>query len=167
MSQPTLYNHEFLRRKVKYLLDFMYGVPVGDVISSLPLRFKFSAKTGMLKALYQGDRLVAVRRKDGYLLLEKHGLGLLSNVKLSRAVVVQDVAKPFVANGKDVFAPHINRFIGDHYVGEDAIVISSKGEMLGCGQLLLLPSEVKSFKRGVAIKIRFGVGGGFFEAKQQ
>lgn len=167
MSLPTLSEKEFLNRKVKYVLDFMYGPPVGEVISSLPLRAVFSPTTRMLKALYYEDKLVAVRRKDGYLLLEKHGLEALRGVRLSRAVVVKDVAKPFVAKGKDVFAHHISRFVGEHYVGEDTIVVAGSGEPLGCGQLVLLPSETKFFRRGVAIKIRFGVGAGFVEAKQQ
>lgn len=165
MSEPTLYSKEFLKRKIRFLLNFMYGPPVGDVIASLPLRTTFSAQTRLLKAVYHQEKLVAVRRKDGYLLLEKHGLKMLAGVKLTRAVAVQDKAKRFVAEGGDVFAPHISRFIGEHYLGEDAIVISDSGEVLGCGQLMLLPDEVKFFKRGVAIKMRFGLGGEIFEAK--
>lgn len=161
-----MYREEFLKRKIKFLLNFMYGLPVGDFIVSLPLRATFSAETKLLKAVYHQEKLVAVRRKDGYLLLEKHGLKMLADVRLNRAVAVQDKVKRFVVEGGDVFAPHISRFIGEHYLGEDTIVVSDSGEVLGCGQLMLLPSEVKFFKRGVAIKMRFGLGGELFEAKQ-
>jgi len=158
MYLPILRDKDLLVRKIRFLLNFMYGFPVGDIISSMPLRVVFSPGIGVLKAVYSDDQLVAVRRKDGYLLLEKHGLNAISKAKLSRAVVVKDVAKLFVAKGRDVFAQHISGFVGQHYLGEDAIVVSEAGEVLGCGQLLLLPSEVKSFKRGTAIKIRLGAG---------
>jgi 7-cyano-7-deazaguanine tRNA-ribosyltransferase len=156
MPMHSSYDNRILLRKVAYLLDFMYGPPVGSTIVAHPLRISFSSKTKRPKAVYSDDLLVAVRRKDGYFLLERHGLNLLSKVKLSKVVVVDDVAKPFVMKGKDVFSHHITHFIGRHYVGEDTIVTSTSGEVLGCGQLILLPPEVKSFKRGVAVKIRVG-----------
>ncbi|MEM0120954.1 MAG: PUA domain-containing protein [Thermoprotei archaeon] len=155
---PYIYEDSLLLRKVAYLLDFMYDPPVGHTLISHKLHISFSNKTKRPKAIYSDGALVAVRRKDGYFLLEKYGLNLLRKVKLSKVVVVDNIAKPFIKDGKDVFCHNITRFVGQHYVGEDTIVVSTDGEILGCGQLILLPSEVKFFKRGVAVKIRVGLG---------
>jgi archaeosine-15-forming tRNA-guanine transglycosylase len=155
-----------LKRKVEYLLDFMYDPPVGQTITSQPISIEFSKTNKRIKGIYNENKLTAIQRQDGYILLEKHGLVLLSraNVKLSKAVVIKDLAKPFVINGKDVFAKHIKNFVGDHYLGEDVIVVSDDGKPIACGQLLLLPTEVKFFKRGVAVKIRVGLEGDVDEA---
>jgi predicted RNA-binding protein (TIGR00451 family) len=150
----------YFKRKVIGLLDFMYGKPVGETIGSVKLGFMFSHRTNRLKSIYSENKLLAIARSDGYILLQREGLKLFTDCAggLQRKTVVSNDAKPFILEGKDVFAPFILSFIGEHHIGEDSIICSENMEPLGCGQLLLLPSEAKFFKRGIAIKVRFGLG---------
>jgi len=138
----------YTKEKVVSLLNFMYGKPVGDAIGSMKLNFSYSSHTHRLKSVCIGTKLLAVVRSDGYILLQHQGLKLFSNcADLQKKVIVADEAKPFVLQGKDVFAPFISNFVGQHYAGEDSIICSKEMEPLGCGQLLLLPSET-NFLRG-------------------
>jgi len=152
------WNEEIFRRKIKELLNFQYGRPVGDFISSQELFFKTSISTGRLKYVYttNGKLLVSIR-PDGYALLEKAALELLQKANVvKKKLIVKKEATGFILRGKDVLVSNVERFVGKFNLGED-VIVANESDLLACGQLVLLPSEVKFFKRGVVVKNRFGV----------
>lgn len=146
--------------QARELLDFLYWEPVGEAIVSSDPRVKNSPTTGKPRFLVKHDRILAVFREDGYLLLERNGLALLKGVSLTKKIVVDDVASQFILRGKDLFCKHIVSYTGEHWVGEDAIMVSRVSEILGCGMVVVRPSEAKFFKKGRAVKSRVGYGDG-------
>lgn len=147
-----------LKRKVAALLNFAYGRRVGNVVTDRPLTFGFSPATLRLRYVYDVDRLLAIVRPDGNVLLQRHGLVLLDGKRdVTKKVVVTADAEPFVEKGGDVLAGGVQEFVGYFYAGEDVIITSQSGRPIACGQVLLLPEEARFFKRGVIIKNRFGV----------
>ena len=73
-------------------------------------------------------------------------------------MVVQSDVKQFAKRGKDVFARHVVSADKDIKPGEEVFVIDEKNVILAVGKAVLSGKEMLSFKKGVAVKVRRGVG---------
>jgi predicted RNA-binding protein (TIGR00451 family) len=70
--------------------------------------------------------------------------------------VRSDVAK-FVADGGDVFAAHVVEVDELVHAKDEVIVQDQTGSVVAVGCALLSSSEMRAFKKGVAVKVRHGV----------
>jgi predicted RNA-binding protein (TIGR00451 family) len=134
---------------------------VGFVLFNKRVLIECSRKTGRIRYVYGQDRLIAtVRAKDGCLALTPHGASIiLSKVeKPMNVVAVQSDVSDAVKAGGDVFARHVAHADEDLRPGEEVIVTDEEGSLLGVGSAVLSGREMCSFKRGVAVKLRKGVG---------
>lgn len=74
-----------------------------------------------------------------------------------RVIVKNQFVSP-ISNGGNVFAKHVAEAEDSIRPGSEAIVLSEDSTLIAVGHSLLSAGEAKRFKRGIAIKVRRGVG---------
>ncbi|KUO79976.1 MAG: pseudouridine synthase [Vulcanisaeta sp. OSP_8] len=135
---------------IRGVLSYMYGRNILDKLSG-DLRVDIS-RTGGLRRIYLGDRLVfVVRANDGRALPTLDGASLIDKV-----VVVRRDAAPFIKQGRSVIAKFVVD-VRNAVPGDEVAIYSEDGELLGVGRLLLSREEVLSVGRGVVVKVRHHV----------
>ncbi|BDR92776.1 PUA domain-containing protein [Vulcanisaeta souniana] len=137
---------------VRGVLSYIYGP---GILKKLSGEFRIEvSKTGGLRRIYLGDRLVfTIRASDGRPLPTLEGARLIDKV-----VVVSRDAAPFVKQGRSVMAKFVVD-IRNAVPGDEVAIYSEDGELLGVGRLMLSRDEARSVGRGVAVKLRHHVKG--------
>jgi len=147
-------------QKIRAIADYQFGKGVGRVLFPAAVRVTFSKRTGRIRHIHLGnDRLATLRPKDGMFSLTVAGAKRIRDgVKPLRLwVMVQRDAAPFVAKGRSVFAKHVVDADDEIRPQEEVIVLDEDSEVLAVGKAILTGTEMKAFKRGVAVRIRRGV----------
>jgi uncharacterized protein with predicted RNA binding PUA domain len=149
-------------RRVRSIADYQFGLGVGAKLFPDNVEIQYSRATGRIRYVnLQGERLATLRPTDGLLSLSvtaaKFTAENLASVAHCFVTVRQDVAK-FVADGGDVFAVHVVQADGEIHAKDEIIVVDEGKQVLAVGRALLSSSEMKSFKTGVAVKVRHGRG---------
>jgi uncharacterized protein with predicted RNA binding PUA domain len=156
------------RKKVRMLIDYIFGGRIGKVLDCSELELSYSRRTKRLKHIFASGKLIATLRADGGLALTLEGGKLLTKdpVFVHNCVMVSDEAKSFVAAGKSVFARHVVR-VGSRIKPEgDVVVIDKRGEILAVGKAVLSATMMRAFTRGVAVKVRQSIGKPVFVEKK-
>jgi len=147
-------------RKVIGVANYQFGMRVGQALFNPSVKISCSRKTGRIRHIYRGQRLVAtLRPTDGLLALTLHGANLLLRKMkaIPNNVKVQNDISDFIKQGGDVFARHVIYAPRDLLPSDEVIATNQNGQLLGVGSALLSGKEMMNFKRGVAIRIRRGV----------
>jgi 7-cyano-7-deazaguanine tRNA-ribosyltransferase len=145
---------ENVELKLRAIADYQFGKGAGGALmSGATARW---ARTDRIRSVYSGDELIAtLRAGDGLLTLTGAGAErLLALSPPGNRVVVIDDAIEFVKDGKSVFAGFVADADPEIRPYQEVVVVSKKDEFLGTGRALLNSSELLSFKKGVAVKIR-------------
>jgi len=147
-------------RKIIGIANYQFGSGAGVVLFDRSSRIVCSRKTGRVRHIYRGEKLVAtLRPTDGYLALTPHGARILVNKmkQVPNTVTVQSDVAEFITRGGDVFAKHIVRSADTIHPSDEVIVLNEEGGLLGVGAALLSGNDMKYFKRGVAVRVRRGI----------
>lgn len=141
-------------------LDYIFGRGVSSILPIDRLEFSFSKRTGRLKTISLDGRLVATIRPDGGVAPTLYGAGLLVKHPVFRenCVVVKEGADRFVAEGRSVFAKHVEKCGGRVRRASDVAVLDVKGEVIAVGRAILSAKMMEAFELGVAVKVRESVG---------
>ena len=147
--------------RIRAIADYQLGRSAGEALFPNRVRVVFSRRTGRIRHIYLGGRLLAtLRPKDGLFSLTLAGAKrLLRGVDPPRlwVRVSNDVAS-FVADGKSVFAKHVVAADSEIRPEEEVMVLDEDGRLLAVGRAVLTGREMLAFKRGVAVKVRRGIG---------
>ena len=149
-------------RRLRAIADYQFGPGAGKALFPNDVEIVRSRKTGRIRQVkHRGELLATVRASDGLLVLTIHGAKrLLPFLGRRHVVVVSGEAAPFVAQGRSAFAKHILEADPEIRPGDEVLVVDPDGRLLAVGKALLAGPEMMAFKRGVAVKVRAGVGGG-------
>lgn len=143
--------------KLRKIADFQFGKGIGDILFPENTVITFSRYTGRIKqARLNGGPIVTVSPKYGRILLTYSGAERLRNILPSgrfRVIVKQEVCE-FVSHGSDVFSKHVVEADREIIPGEEVLVESESGELLGVGKAVLAGYEIDRYKRGVAVRVR-------------
>lgn len=145
--------------KIQGIANYQFGEDSANVLFSKGIRIACSRRTGRIRHIYKGGKLVAtLRPKDGYLALTTLAARLiLTKTKKPRnLVVVQDDVAEFIRAGGDVFAKHVAHANESLRPAEEVIVTDEQGRLLGVGKAVLSGRDMSFFKRGVAVRVRRG-----------
>jgi predicted RNA-binding protein (TIGR00451 family) len=148
------------RRKLIGVGNYQFGKRVGNALFNRKLMIECSRKTGRIRHVYrQGELVATLRPKDGFLALTPVGASIiLARIPDAPNIVVIDVSvADAIRSGGDVFARHVVRADRNLRPGEEAIVTTEDGTLLGVGSAVLSGCEMAVFKRGVAVNLRKGV----------
>jgi len=146
-------------RKVVGVANYQFGLGVGKILFDRRSKIVCSRKTGRVRHIYRGEKLVAtLRPTDGYLALTPHGARiLLDEMQVAPNIVtVQNDVAEFITKGGDVFAKHIVGAADTIRPSDEVIVVNESGDLLGVGSAVLSGNDMKYFRRGVAVRVRRG-----------
>jgi len=147
-------------QKIRSIANYQFGREVGRKLFPNEVRIVYSKRTGRIRHVYLGEKILAtLRPNNGLFSLTITGAKrIVKRVKPPRLWVrVQEEAEPFVAKGKSVFAKHVIEVDEEIRPQEEVVVVTQKGEALAVGRAVLSGKEMKTFRRGVAVRVRKGV----------
>jgi 7-cyano-7-deazaguanine tRNA-ribosyltransferase len=121
------------------------------------MRIDVSRKTQKIRAVWDKDRLIATFRAQDFMILLHEGARILhKKTKRFRVQIVDDKGvEKFAREGKSVFAKFVRKADERLIPGQQVLVVNKKDQLLASGDLVLTPKEMKEFKRGVAVRIRW------------
>jgi predicted RNA-binding protein (TIGR00451 family) len=146
-------------QKIRAIADYQFGRGFGVALFPDDVEIAFSKRTGRIRHIYYGGRLlVTLRPTDGFFSLTVEGGRRLMGAKLKRLwVKVQDDVADFVSDGRSVFAKHVVDCDDEIRPEEEVVVVDGRGGVLAVGRAVLTGMEMKAFKQGVAVRVRRGV----------
>lgn len=141
------------------MADYQFGKGVGAKLFPENVEIAYSKRTGRIRYIYlNGKRLATLRPTDGLFSLSIKGAKRIAeNAGSAKCfVTVQNNVSRFIAEGGDVFAAHIVKADDEIRSKDEVIVVDEGGRVLAVGRSVLSSEETKSFKVGVAVKVRRG-----------
>jgi uncharacterized protein with predicted RNA binding PUA domain len=140
--------------KIKYTLDALFGHGVSKYLPK-GITITYSKKTGRIKHVYQNDSLLCTLRTDGGLAITPFFAQILLKSKKFKenCLEIDDDSKAFVQEGSSVFCKHVTWCGKNILIGGDVSVLHD-GKVIAVGKAVLSTRMIKSFKKGVAVKIR-------------
>ena len=147
--------------RIRGTANYQFKGDIGAALFPDGVRLTHSRKTGRIRHIYlDGQMLSTLRPVDGMFSLTIAGArrlaSLLKAPKLR--VVVQEDVRGFIAEGRNAFSRHVVMADQNIKVGEEVIVTGEDDSILAVGKALLTGREMLAFKRGIAVKVRKGIG---------
>jgi uncharacterized protein with predicted RNA binding PUA domain len=145
--------------RIRSVADYQFGKGVGAKLFPENVEIAYSKRTGRIRYIYlNGRRLATLRPTDGLFSLSMKGAKRIAeNAGSAKCfVTVQNSVSRFIAEGGDVFAAHIVKAHDEIRSRDEVIVVGEDGRVLAVGRSVLSSEEMKSFKVGVAVKVRRG-----------
>jgi len=147
-------------RRVRMVAAYQFGHGAEQVFPET-IRIARSLSTGRIRHVYENDVLLAtLKARDGlYALQVEGGRRLMRIFKPPRLrVVVMSGVEPFIRKGGNVFAKHVANVDPEIRAEEEVLVVDGRDALLAVGRSFFNAEEMKSFRVGVAVKVRHGVG---------
>jgi len=160
LSMDTVQPKPHELRRVRMVAAYQFGHGAGKVFPDT-IRIARSLSTGRIRHVYENNVLLAtLKARDGlYALQVEGGRRLMRVFKPPRLrVVVMSGVEPFIRKGGNVFAKHVANVDPEIRAEEEVLVVDGRDELLAVGRSFFNAEEMKSFRVGVAVKVRHGVG---------
>lgn len=145
--------------RIRSVADYQFGKCVGATLFPDNVQIEYSKGTGRIRYIYvDGKRLATLRPTDGLFSLSIIGARRIAgNTSSARCfVTVRNDVSSFIAEGGDVFAVHVVKADDEIRAKDEIIVLDEDGKVLAVGRAALCSEEMRSFKTGVAVKVRHG-----------
>jgi len=146
--------------KLRGIASFQFGKNVGDALFPDLVNVVRSSKTKRIRLIYYKNELLAtLRPTNGYLGLSLAGARrILRKFKNHPSIVmVQSDVSSFIKKGRNVFAKHVVKVDDEIRPQDEVIIVDQKGHLLAVGRAMLSGEEMRSFKSGIAVKVRRGL----------
>ncbi len=147
--------------RVRTIADYQFGRGAGKALFPDGVRF-IMGRTGRLRQVLEGDKRIAtLRANDGFLILSAYGGQKLKEaLPYPRKRVVMDAdAAPFVARGKTAFCKFVVDCDPEIRALEEVLLVDEGDNLLATGQARLCAAEMRAFKKGTAVSVRYGARG--------
>ncbi|MDR0309740.1 MAG: hypothetical protein LBH88_03160 [Candidatus Methanoplasma sp.] len=147
--------------RAKAVSRYQFGIDATNALFRGNMELVISRKTGKIRnVISDGEHVLSMRAGDGLYTLKKSGADrIVSAVPAPfMRVMVTDDAAPCVSEGRNVFCPFVIECDGELRPMEEVMVTNIKDEVVATGRMILTADEIRSFKRGVAVKVRSGTG---------
>lgn len=140
--------------KIKYTLDALFGQGVSKYLPK-DVKITYSKNTGRIKHVHQNDNLLCTLRTDGGLAITPRFAQILMKSKTFKqnCLEIDDESKTYVQEGSSVFCKHVTWCGNNIMIGGDVPVLHNN-KVIAVGKAVLSTRMIKSFKKGVAVKIR-------------
>jgi predicted RNA-binding protein (TIGR00451 family) len=146
------------RRRLSIMVDYLFGRGVSSALPKEGLRLVYSRRSGRVKLVFHGERLVATVKPGGAMALSVYGAELLAKSPRFRdsCVTVSDEAAEFVRSGRSVFCKFVASAGSNVLPRGEVAILDGGGRVLGVGTAVMNGKFMKQFKSGAAVKIRAG-----------
>ena len=148
-------------RRIQVVANYQFGRGASKAFPRT-ITITRSPNTHRIRHIYQGDNLLATYRPtNGLLALSIPGGQTVLKIfkPPKQRVSVIDGVEEFIRKGGNVFCKHVQKVDPELRPAEEVMVVDSKDRLLGVGRTFFSASEMLSFKVGIAVKVRHGVGG--------
>jgi len=155
-------NRKLDLQKIRAIANYQFEHDVGGILFPDSVEVTYSKRTGRIRHIYyEGKLLATLRPRDGLFSLTVYGAKRLrTRLKpLRYRVVVEQGVEDFIRRGRSVFARHVVGVDVEIRPGNEVLVTSGEDALLAVGKAVLSGREMLAFKRGVAVKVRRGIGG--------
>jgi 7-cyano-7-deazaguanine tRNA-ribosyltransferase len=152
---------DILTARARATADMQFGEGAADVLMDGTMELVTSKKTGKLRnVIVNGEHILSMRAHDGMYTLKLAGAKKLHAAWASPRlrVIVDEDATPYAKEGKSVFAQFVVEADEEIRPGDEVLVVDQTDELLAVGRTLLNRREMLSFEKGVAVKVRRGIG---------
>lgn len=150
---------EYLLIKARIIADFQFGKGAGEILFPDNVDFVLS-RTGRISQIKENEKRIATLRSfDGLLTLSIEGAQRLHrSLKYpSLRVVMNEESSEFIRKGGTAFCKHVLDADPAIRAYDEVIVVDERDRLLATGKAMLAGEELKSFKHGVAVKVRYGI----------
>jgi len=140
---------------------YQFGTEAMNAMFKGKMEFVASRNTGKIRnVISDGEHILSMRAGDGLFTLRVEGAErIIASVPGDHMrVVVSDDAIPFVSEGRNVFCAFVKECDVNIRPMEEVLAVSENGRLLAVGRAMLIRDEMLSFKKGIAVKVRDGVG---------
>ena len=151
------YDADLMRAKAT--ADYQFGKEASDALFRGKVELVTSRKTGKIRnVISDGIHVLSMRAPDGLYTLKPEGAKRVLEVLPSPRMrcISMDDAIPFVSAGRNMFCQFVTDMDPEIRPMEEVIIVDKDDNFLATGRALLVYDEIKSFKRGIAIKVRSG-----------
>jgi len=145
---------------VKAILDYQFGDKVGERIIEKykdKIKVEVSRRTGRIRRIYIDNKLFGtIEPTTGFIIPTFFGGEIIKELLEypKYRVAISDDAIPFVEAGKSVFCKFVIE-LDERILPEDVVlIVDKKDNLIAVGIAKLSAEEIKSFKRGVAVKVK-------------
>lgn len=145
----------FDERRVRSTADIQFGPPAADALLGGPLEFVRSPNNLRVRNIrIAGEHVASLRAEDGLLSLRLAGARRIQNHLPSPAcrLVVDEDAAPFIREGKNIITKTVQAADPTLRPGDDALIVTSRAELVGIGRMVLSGHETRQTDRGVAAR---------------
>ena len=151
------YDADILRAKAT--ARYQFGIPAADVLFRGDVELIKSRKTGKIRnVISDGEHVLSMRAGDGFYTLRAEGAKriILAVPSPEIRVIIADDAVPFVSEGRNAFCQFVIDADPEIRPMEEVIVTDKDDRFVATGRAVLTRDEMKSFGKGIAVKIRSG-----------
>lgn len=149
-----------LVKKARIIADFQFARGAGEILFPENVEFVLS-RTKRISQIKTGEeRIATLRSYDGLFTLSIEGAKRLHQFLRFPAlrVVMNEESSEFVRKGKTAFCKHVSTADPEIRAYDEVIVVDEQDRLLATGKAMLAGDELRSFKHGVAVKVRQGRG---------
>lgn len=147
--------------RIERTADWQFGLGAGAALTAGKLRIEKSKATKKIRTVHVDDEhVLSLRAHDGFWTLKLAGARRLMAALPAPAnrVVVKPESVPFNQAGKSVFSHFVVNMDANLRPFDECLVVDQEDQLVAVGQLMLAPDEVADFSKGMAVKVREGVG---------
>lgn len=146
-------------RKSRIIADFQFGRGAGAVLFPETVEFILS-RTNRISQITEGEKRIAtLRSSDGLFTLGIEGAHRLHRFfpYPQLRVIMHDAVSSFIRAGGTAFCKHVCDADPGIRAYDEVLVVDEADRLLATGKALLAGEELRIFKHGVAVKVRYGV----------
>ena len=147
------------RIRAEAVARFQFGIEAADALFREPIELIKSKKTGKTRnVISDGEHVLSMRAGDGLYTLRMEGAKRIAAAvpaPFMRVSVMAD-AVPFVSEGRNAFSQFVLSCDPEIRPMEEVIVTDPEDRPIATGRAFLTEFEMKSMKKGMAVKVRSG-----------
>lgn len=147
------------RIRAEAVARFQFGIEAADALFREPIELIKSKKTGKIRnVISDGEHVLSMRSGDGLYTLRMEGAKRIAAAvpaPFMRVSVMAD-AVPFVSEGRNAFSQFVLTCDPEIRPMEEVIVTDPEDRPIATGRAFLTEFEMKSMKKGMAVKVRSG-----------
>ncbi|MDR0523515.1 MAG: tRNA guanosine(15) transglycosylase TgtA [Candidatus Methanoplasma sp.] len=147
--------------RAKAVARYQFGMDEAEALFRGEIELVVSRKTGKIRnVVSDGEHVLSMRAGDGLYTLRMEGARRIASAAPAprMRVAVSDDAAPFVSEGKNVFCRFVTGCDESLVPMDEAIVVDGSDRPIATGRLLMVAGEIRSFKKGMAVRVRSGSG---------
>ncbi len=149
---------KILLKKARIIVDFQFGAGAGETLFPDNVEFIISKTRRIAQIKENGSRIATLRSLDGLLTLSIEGAKKLHRIFKYPGirVVMNEESSEFIREGGTAFCKHVIDADPAIRAYDEVIVVDENDNLLATGKAMLSGEEIKIFRRGVAVKVRYG-----------